>query len=67
MRVLHDENAAKALGKDQCEIWELYGLLKDIMMPKYGYKFNENGAQEFEYYNVIKQDYNFIYVPVIKI
>ena len=66
MRVFHDADAAKALDKDQCDIWELYGLMKDIVMPLYGYRFNENGAQEFEYYNWTKYSSGFAYVPVIK-
>lgn len=72
MRVFHDENAAKALGREKCpcegkcEIWELFGLMKDIVMPKFGYRFNENGAQEFEYYNWSKYGTGFAYVPVVK-
>jgi len=66
MRIFHDADATKALGKEKCEIWELYGLLKDIVMPQFGYKFNENGAQEFEYYNWSKYGSGFAYVPVIK-
>ena len=66
MRIFHDADAAKALGRDNCEIWELFGLMKDFAMPEHGYEFNENGAQEFEYYNWSRYGSGFAYVPVIK-
>ena len=66
MRVFHDAKAAGALGKEKCEIWELFALMTDTIMPQYGYKHNENGAQDFEYYNWSKYGSGFAYVPIIK-
>lgn len=67
MRVFNDENAAKMLNKSHCDIWELFGLMKETVMPANGYKFCENGAQEFEYYNWSLYKSGFAYVPVKKI
>ncbi|MDF2544356.1 MAG: hypothetical protein K0S47_4074 [Herbinix sp.] len=65
MRILNNEDAAKLLGKEQCENWELFGLMKNTIMPSFGYKFNENGAQEIEYHNY-KTNIFYAYVPVTK-
>lgn len=66
MRVLNDTDAAKLLGKEKCENWELFGFMKDIIMPQFGYKFNKNGAQEIEYHNY-KTNIFYAYVPVVKV
>jgi hypothetical protein len=67
MRVFHDDNAAMMLNKTHCDIWELFGLMKETVMSVFGYRFCENGAQEFEYYNWSKYKSGFAYVPVKKI
>ncbi|MHB1152604.1 MAG: hypothetical protein ACYCWE_06475 [Eubacteriales bacterium] len=67
MRVFHDDNAAKMLNKNHCDIWELFGLMKETVIPSNGYEFCENGAQEFEYYNWSLYKSGFASVPVKKI
>ncbi len=67
MRVQHSAEAARALGKDTCEIFELFGLIKEKVMPKFGYRFSTCGAQEIEYYNEKQSNSNYAYVPVEKI
>ena len=66
IRILNDSKAAKLLGKDSCETWELFGVIKGTIMPQNSYKFNENGAQEIEYHNY-KTNTWYAYIPVVKI
>jgi hypothetical protein len=65
IRVQNNAEAAKFFGRDIQGTWELFGVIKEQVMPKYGYKFNENGAQEIEYANH-KDGIQYAYVPVIK-
>lgn len=64
MRIQNTEDAARLLGKDKCENWELFVFMKNTVMPLHNYKFNENGAQEVEYYHH-KSGTCYAYVPVI--
>lgn len=66
MRVLNNTEAAKLLGKDKCENWELFGFMKNTINPEYHYKFNENGAQEIEYHHS-KNGSLYAYIPVVKV
>jgi hypothetical protein len=66
IRVACDAKSAALLGKSECGVWELFGVIKERVMPLYGYKFNENGAQEIEYYNHSK-NISYSYIPVEKI
>lgn len=66
MRVYNDSNAAKAMGRESCQVWELFGLISGIM-SLYGYKFARHGAQEMEYYNWKKYSSGFAYVPVERV
>ena len=42
--------ARAAFDKDSCELYELFGLIKDSLEEN-GYVFGTNGAQEIEMYN----------------
>ena len=44
------EVSQAAFGKDECGVWELFGVIKDALNTL-GYRFAENGAQEIEMYN----------------
>ncbi len=66
IRVQNNKDAARLLGKDKCENWELFVFMKSTIMPRYGYQFNENGAQEIEYYHH-NSGTTYAYTPVIKI
>ena len=54
--------AQSAFGREGCEVWELFGVIKDAL-DDYGYKFAENGAQEIEMYNH-GLELAYAYVPV---
>ena len=54
---LTDENVASeaanfkaAFGKESCEVYELFGVIKDHL-DEHGYDIGTNGAQEIEMYN----------------
>jgi len=66
MRVLNNKDAARLLGKENCENWELFEFMKRTVLPEHGYKFNENGAQEVEYYHH-NSGTCYAYVPVVKV
>jgi len=42
--------AQTAFGRDECGVWELFGVIKDAL-DGLGYKIGTNGAQEIEMYN----------------
>lgn len=44
------ETAQAAFGKDECGVWELFGVIKDAL-DALGYQIGTNGAQEIEMYN----------------
>lgn len=44
------EIAQTAFGKDECGVWELFGVIKDAL-DDLGYQVGTNGAQEIEMYN----------------
>lgn len=44
------ENASVIFGKDSCEVYELFGFLREAMKAA-GYSVGTNGAQEIEMYN----------------
>lgn len=58
------EVAQAAFGRDRCEPFELFGVIKDAL-PALGYAFNENGPQEIELYNH-SAGLAYAYVPVVK-
>lgn len=66
MRVLNNTNAARLLGKETCENWELFEFMKNTVFPEHNYRFNENGAQEVEYHHY-KSGTFYAYIPVIKV
>lgn len=51
IRVANTSEIAKAaFGKDSCELYELFGVIKDSL-DENGYILGTNGAQEIEMYN----------------
>ncbi len=56
------ENARYLLNKDECDVWELFGCIRE-MMEREGYTINDNGAQEIEMYNH-GECISYAYVPV---
>ncbi len=44
------EVAQAAFGKDGCDLWELFGVIKDAL-DELGYRVGTNGAQEIEMHN----------------
>ncbi len=56
------EVSQAAFGKDECGLWELFGVIKDAL-AELGYRFAENGAQEIEMYNH-SAGLAYAYVPV---
>ena len=51
IRLACTKEAAQAVfGKDECDVWELFGVIKDAL-DVLGYKISTNGAQEIEMYN----------------
>ena len=58
------ETAKAAFGKDECDVWELFGVIKDAL-DDLGYRIGTNGAQEIEMYNH-GAGLAYAYVPVEK-
>ena len=44
------EAAQAAFGREECGVWELFGVIKDAL-DALGYRIGTNGAQEIEMYN----------------
>lgn len=44
------ETSKAAFGKEECGVWELFGVIKDAL-DELGYKIGTTGAQEIEMYN----------------
>lgn len=61
-----DRDTAQLLAKETCEIWELFAYIRNYIMPTYGYKMAENGAQELEVFDVSGHNTGYAYVPVEK-
>lgn len=61
-----DRDTAQLLAKETCEIWELFAYIRNYIMPTYGYKMAENGAQELEVFDVSGRNSGYAYVPVEK-
>lgn len=58
------EVAQKAFHRDHCDLWELFGIIKDAL-DSLGYQIGTNGAQEIEMYNHA-QGLAYAYVQVEK-
>ena len=56
------ENAQAAFGRETCELYELFGVVRDALVTQ-GLEFNGSGAQETEMYNHAA-GLSFAYVPV---
>ena len=57
------ETAKSAFGKDSCELFELFGVIKESLAET-GYVLGTNGAQEIEMYNHSAGLF-YAYVPVM--
>jgi len=64
LRMYSDRAAAKLLGKEACEPWELFAYFRQKIMPKLGFVMAENGAQEIEIYGPGSHARGWAYVPV---
>lgn len=64
VRMQQSTEAEKLLGREIQGVWELFGIIKEQMMPEYGYKFND-AVPEIEYYNN-KNGTGYAYVPIVK-
>ena len=64
LRMYSDRAAARLLGKDACEPWELFAFFRAKIMPKFGFVMAENGAQELEIYEPGGHECGWAYVPV---
>jgi len=60
--VCTNETARAAFGRDGCEVYELFGVIKDAL-PDLGYRVGTNGAQEIEMYD-FGAGLSYAYVPV---
>lgn len=58
------ENAQAAFGRDKCDLWELFGVIRQAMAA-HGYAINPNGAQEMELY-CHAEGRAYAYVPVVE-
>ena len=56
------EVSQAAFGKDECGVWDLFGVIKDAL-ETLGFRFAANGAQEIEMYNH-SAGLAYAYVPV---
>lgn len=61
-----DHETAQLLAKETCETWELFAYIRNYIMPAYGYKMAENGAQELEIFDASGHSTGYAYVPVEK-
>ena len=65
IRVANTAETVKAtFGKDSCELYELFGVIKDSL-DENGYALGTNGAQEIEMYNHGAELF-YAYVPVMR-
>ncbi|MCL1807487.1 MAG: hypothetical protein FWG31_07280 [Oscillospiraceae bacterium] len=64
MRIYNDQAAAKLLGKDKCETWELFGVLREAA-GAYGYVWDAGNPIEVEYHNRRDNSW-YAYLPVRK-
>jgi len=64
IRAYTDKSTAKLFKKDKCEIWELFDYIKRRIMPGFGFKIAENGAQEIESFDTKEHRTGYAYVPV---
>lgn len=67
IRAYTDKESSKLLGKEQCEIWELFAYIRNYVMPSNGYKMADNGAQELEVYDTKEHKMGYAYVPVMRV
>ena len=62
-----DQDTARLLAKETCAPWELFAYIRNYILPTYGYKMAENGAQEMEVFDVAGHDTGYAYMPVEKL
>lgn len=62
-----DQDTARLLAKETCAPWELFAYIRNYILPTYGYKMAENGAQEMEIFDVAGHSTGYAYMPVEKL
>jgi transcriptional regulator with XRE-family HTH domain len=67
IRAYTDKATSQLIGKEQCEIWELFAYIRDYFMPSHGFKMAENGAQEMEVFDTFDHKTGYAYMPVERI
>ena len=66
IRAYTDNASARLLLKEQCETWELFAYIRNYLMPSYGFRMAENGAQELEVFDTSKHETGYVYMPVMR-
>lgn len=64
LRAHTEQGMAGLLAKDQCEVWEIFAYLRDYVMPAYGLRMNDNGAQEMASFDTFDHQTGYAYIPV---
>lgn len=65
IRAYTNKETAQLIGKEQCEIWELFAYIRDYFMPAHGFEMARNGAQELEVFDTFEHKSGYAYMPVI--
>lgn len=66
IRAYTDKASSKLLLKEQCETWELFAYIRNYLMPRYGFRMAENGAQELEVFDTPAHQTGYVYMPVMR-
>lgn len=67
IRAYTDKATSLLVGKEQCEIWELFAYMRDYFMPAHGFRMAQNGAQELEVFDTFEHKSGYAYMPVERI
>ena len=67
LRGYTNRETAQLMLKKQVETWELFAFIRNYLMPSYGFKMAENGAQELEIFDSKNHRTGYAYVPVERI
>lgn len=66
IRAYTDAATAQLMLKEQCETWELFAYIRQYLMPQYGCRMAENGAQELEVFDIAEHRTGYVYMPVMR-
>ena len=64
IRAYTDQNTARLLARESCEIWELFAYIRNFFMPSHGLKTASCGAQEMEVFDTAEHKTGYAYMPV---